>query len=116
MRRSGVVVALAVVLLLPQSAGAKTLLAGHVGPGFTITLRNAGGRKVTKLRHGVYAVTVVDDSSIHDFHLKGPGVNKVITSVAFVGTKTVIVTLKAGRYVYLCDPHPSLMHGSFSVY
>ena len=112
--RTCAIVAAALLLAAP-TAGAKTLLTGTVGPGFTITLKNTAGRRVAKLKPGIYAITVVDKSSIHDFHLKGPGVNKVITSVAFVGTKTVPVTLKAGKYVYLCDPHPSLMRGAFTV-
>jgi plastocyanin len=41
-------------------------------------------------------------------------VNKVITTVAFIGTKTIKVKLRPGRYSYVCDPHHLLMHGSFS--
>ena len=93
----------------------KTILNGSVGPSFTISLKDASGHKVTKLKPGVYAIKVVDKSSIHDFHLTGPGVNKVITSVDFTGTKTATVTLKAGKYSYVCDPHASSMKGSFTV-
>jgi plastocyanin len=32
-----------------------------------------------------------------------------------VGTKTWTVTLKAGKYTYVCDPHASFMKGSFTV-
>ena len=70
---------------------------------------------MTKLKAGVYTIKVVDKASIHDFHLTGPGVNKVITSVGFTGTKTVTVTLKKGKYTYVCDPHSSSMNGSFTV-
>jgi plastocyanin len=35
--------------------------------------------------------------------------------VEFTGTKTIVLTLKKGVYRYLCDPHASLMHGSFRV-
>ena len=54
--------------------------------------------------------------SIHNFHLRGPGgVNKQITAIGFVGTKTVVVKLVRGTYKYVCDPHFTSMHGSFRV-
>ena len=81
-----------------------TKLNGTVGPGFTITLKK-GTAKVKTLKAGKYTITVKDKSNIHNFRLKGPGVNKQITSVAFKGTKTVTVTLKKGTYTYQCDPH-----------
>ena len=56
-----------------------------------------------------------DRSNIHNFHLKGPGVNKVISGTPFQGTKTVTVTLKKGIYRYVCDPHATVMKGSFRV-
>ena len=39
---------------------------------FTITL-DKGGKKVTSLKAGSYAITVTDKAAIHDFHLLGPG-------------------------------------------
>jgi len=115
MRISLLSVVVAACLLFVPAAGAKTVLRGSVGPGFTITLKNAAGQKVTKLKAGVYVISVADKSSIHNFHLKGPGVNKVITSVAFTGTKATVVTLKKGTYTSVCDPHASIMHGTFKV-
>jgi plastocyanin len=94
---------------------AATPLAGTVGPGFTITLAKAG-KKVTSLKAGSYAITVSDKANIHDFHLLGPGVNKVITTVPFVGKKSVTVTLKKGTYTYQCDPHAARgMKATFKV-
>ena len=55
-----------------------------------------------------------DKSSIHNFHLSGPGVN-VKTSVAKTGTKTFAITLKKGKYTFVCDPHASSMNGSFTI-
>src|SRR5919201_6466978 len=104
--------AAAAFLLATPAADAKTLLKGTVGPGFTITLKTASGKRVTTLKPGVYAISVVDSSSIHNFRLKGPGVNVAITSVAFVGTKTVGVTLRKGTYTYQCDPHRSFMRAT----
>ncbi len=75
---------------------AATPLTGTVGPGFTITLAK-GGKKVTSLKAGSYSIKVTDKAAIHDFHLLGPGVNKVITTVPFEGTKTVTVTLDEGH-------------------
>jgi plastocyanin len=45
----------------------------------------------------------------------GPGVNKVVSTVPFTGTKTVTVTLKKGKYTYQCDPHSTAMRGTFTV-
>jgi plastocyanin len=99
------------------AAGASTMatkLNATTGPGFTITMKK-GTSMVKKLKPGKYTLTVRDKSSIHNFRLKGPGLNKQITTVPFVGTKTISVTLKKGKYTYDCDPHYSLMHHSFVV-
>jgi plastocyanin len=89
-------------------------LSASVGPDFTIALAK-DGKKVSKLKAGTYKVVVKDRSAIHDFHLKGPGVNKVLTAVGFTGTKTVTITLKKGSYTFVCDPHAHDMHGAFKV-
>jgi plastocyanin len=94
---------------------AATPLAGTVGPGFTITL-DKGGKKVSTLKAGSYTIKVSDKANVHDFHIFGPGVNKVITTVPFVGTKSVTVTLKKGTYTYQCDPHAAAgMKATFKV-
>jgi plastocyanin len=89
-------------------------LTATVGPGFTISLRTAAGRRVTRLRRGRYRITVRDRSASHNFHLRGPGVNKR-TAVGFRGTRTWTVTLRRGRYRFVCDPHAGRMRGSFRV-
>jgi plastocyanin len=99
--------------LAARSAAATTTLVGTDGPGFTITLKKAG-KKVVSLPAGKYTITIQDKSNIHNFHLTGPGVNKK-TTVAGVGTSTWKVTLKKGTYRYVCDPHASIMKGSFTV-
>ena len=114
--RLALVAAVAVTALgLTAVAQAASSLTGTVGPGFTITLTQ-GGKKVSKLKAGTYTIKIADKSNIHNFHLTGPGVNKVVTSVPFTGTKTVMVKLKKGKYIYQCDPHAaSGMKGSFKV-
>ena len=109
-------VALAAVtaaLLVPSAIAATPTLNGTVGPGFTITLTKSGA-KVTKLKAGTYVIKVADKSNIHNFRLKGPGVNKS-TTVSFKGTVTWKVTLKAGKYTVVCDPHATIMKQSFTV-
>lgn len=101
-------------LVVATSAHAKTKLIGTVGPGFTITLKSTAGKKVTTLKAGPYAIQVTDSSGSHNFHLRGPGVNKM-TSVAGTGKTTFLVTLKKGTYRYNCDPHSTTMKGSFTV-
>lgn len=106
--------ATATALATGRAGSALPKLQGTVGPDFSIHLKQ-NGRPLKTLRAGVYVIAVADRSPIHDFHLRGPGVNKVISGVAFVGTKTIKVRLKPGRYSYVCDPHHLLMHGSFTV-
>ncbi len=84
-------------------------LHGTIGPGFTISLKNAEGTKVTTLKHGKYTFIVGDKSSIHNFTLNGPGTkNRTITGTSFVGTKTVTLTLKKGTYRFYCTVHPTI--------
>jgi len=110
-----VALALAVVAQLATAAPAKNVLRGTVGPGFVITMKTAAGKPATTVKAGTYTLIVQDKSAIHNFHLTGPGVNKAITGVAFRGTKTAVVKLKPGRYIYLCDPHSFDLKGSFRV-
>jgi plastocyanin len=105
--------AIVAALAAPSALASTPTLNGVVGPGFTITLKKAGV-KVAKLKAGTYVFKISDKSNIHDFHLTGPGVNKK-TSVAAVTTATWKLTLKKGTYKYVCDPHASFMHGSFTV-
>jgi plastocyanin len=109
-KRTGAVVAamtIAAIAALPVIA-ATPKLTGTVGPGFTITM----AKKPTKA--GKYTLVVSDKSSIHNFHLKGPGAN-VKTSVAKTGTKSFAITLVKGKYTFLCDAHPTSMRGSFTI-
>ncbi len=104
----------AAATLAGLSWAASPGLRGTVGPGFTIQLKQ-GGKRVTKLRPGTYVLVVSGRSPIHDFHIRGPGLDKVVTRVSFVGTKTIKISLKRGTYSYVCDPHRKLMHGRFGV-
>jgi plastocyanin len=73
------------------------------------------GQDVKTLKPGRYLIVVKDPATIHNFRLKGPGLNKA-TSVSGTGTFRWTITLKKGRYTYQCDPHAaSGMKGSFVV-
>jgi plastocyanin len=107
--------ALVAAALLVAPAQAKTAgLAGEVGPGFSIEVKKAG-RDLKTIKAGTYSIKIEDKSSIHNFHLIGPGLNKK-TSVSFKGETTWRIKLKPGRYTYQCDPHAaSGMKGTFRV-
>jgi len=108
-------IALVAALAVASVASAATpTLVGTVGPGFTITLTK-GGKKVSKLTGGTYVFKISDKSSIHNFHLTGPGGLNKKTSVGGTGSSTWKLTLKKGTYKFVCDPHASLMKGSFTV-
>jgi len=110
-------VALAVVaasLAAGQSTSVSTLR-GTVGPGFTIKLTKAG-KVVRSLKAGTYKVTVSDRSAQHNFDLERQrGKEREITSVPFVGTKTVTLKLTRGAWKVYCDPHASVMVQRFAV-
>jgi plastocyanin len=101
-------------LVAASVAGAMTVpkLFGTVGPGFTISLKDAKGKTVRQVKAGKYTFVIHDKSAIHTFSLKGPGINKTLTSVSFVGSKSVTLTLKAGTYTFYCVVHPT-MRGTF---
>jgi len=106
----GLVVA---VMLAGGATAAAPTLTGTVGPGFTITLTK-GGKKFTRLNAGRYQLVVRDRSTMHNFVLEGPGVERDVTTVPFKGTKTVSVKLRAGKYKFYCPNHESIMFGHFT--
>jgi plastocyanin len=85
-----------------------------VGPGASIVVRDGAGNRVTQVEPGTYDVVVNDLAAEHNFHLTGPGFDR-FTSVEGTGQETWTVTLTAGEYRYLCDPHASVMRSSFTV-
>jgi len=95
------------------TASGNTLQAS-VGPGFEISLKDSNGQDVTSLAAGTYTITVDDQSSSHNFHLTGGGVDEM-TDVSGTGKDTWTVTLEAGSYHFQCDPHSSSMNGDFDV-
>jgi plastocyanin len=111
-------VAFAIVAALgggTAAPAATVTLYADVGPGYTITLKDAAGAAVTKLTPGTYAIVVNDQSPDHNFHLTGPGGVDLTTSVAGVGQETWTVDLVAGSYHFVCDPHADGMFGDFTV-
>ena len=94
---------------------ASGTLQGETGPGFTIEV-SQNGANAESVKAGTYTLDVEDQSDMHNFHLIGPGVDEEVTDVAFVGEKSVTVTLEPGTYTYQCDPHVANgMKGTFTV-
>ena len=90
----------------PALAGTSTLK-GFVGPGFSI------GTSSKTVTAGKVKVVVSDKAAIHNFHVRGVGVN-VKTGIGATGTKTFTITLKKGStYRFFCDVHPDELRGTF---
>src|SRR5215471_14388754 len=71
-RAAALFVALAVAALLGATDGnarqtANPMLFGNVGPGFTITLKDASGARVARLDPGTYDIQVTDQAEEHNF-------------------------------------------------
>jgi hypothetical protein len=88
-----------------QRAGTIT---GSVGPGMTISVSRH------KVHHGRYTFTVHDKSTMHNWHIVGPGVNRK-TPVSKKVTKTFTVQLMKGTYKIRCDVHPLTMKTHITV-
>jgi hypothetical protein len=90
-------------------------LVGTVGKNnaFTISLTDDAGTAISNLAAGTYKLTVHDDSSIHNFHITGSGVDDK-TEVGKTEVQTFTINVKPGTYSFVCDIHPS-MNGSFKV-
>ena len=116
---------LAPLALLALAAGTVTAhagtakdridLKGEVYPNarFKIEMKNGANDDLTRIKAGTYRIKVEDMATIHNFRLTGPGVNRA-TSIPRRAETFWTVTLKPGRYTFLCDPHAS-MRGSFGV-
>jgi len=111
-----VVLAIAFAVVAAAARADNPQLVADVGlnDSFTISLKDATGAAVTHLDPGTYTLLVHDHSSLHNFHLFGNDLN-VATDVDGVGDSTFTVTLTDGVYRFDCDPHSSVMKGSFTV-
>jgi plastocyanin len=116
--------ACAVVLLAALAAPAAAdppVLYGTVGPGSYVTISSqdfytgaAGWQPLAQpVDAGTYDLRVQDNSSGHNFHLVGSGINQS-TTVAETGTFDWSVNLTPGTYTFFCDPHVE-MRGTFTV-
>ena len=85
----------------PQKLTAKI---GEVGPP---TLTTPSGKRVKTLAAGRYALVVKDNSTHHNFHLRGPGVNRS-TGIAAKRTYTWTLTFRRGTYTYRDDAKPTV--------
>jgi plastocyanin len=91
------------------TGAASDRLSGSVGPGFDISMDKPA------VAAGSYTLDVDDQASSHNFHLTGPGGVDIKTDISGTGKKTFTVTLQKGTYRFVCDAHPSSMHGTLTV-
>jgi plastocyanin len=118
-----VTVPIAIVATLLAVAGATAApfkenfqLKGEVyASGFKIEMKNQANKKLTSVKAGTYRIKIEDKATIHNFRLKGPGVNKATSVPGKTDDLIWTVTLKKGTYTFLCDPHASMMRGTFKV-
>jgi len=89
---AGALLALAFVGVGAAGHAKSAGLVGEVGPGFSIEVKKAG-KDLKTIKHGTYTIKIEDKSTFHNFHLKGPGLNK-LTTVAFKGDRTWTITLR----------------------
>jgi hypothetical protein len=117
MHRVGIVVVAAWLAAVPSAdraaAAPHYIVHGTAGPGVAIALKDGLGHPYTGGLAGMFIITVTDRSSRDGFRLLGPGTRVVITGLAFVGKRTIGVTLGPGTYHYRSDAHPHSLNGTF---
>jgi hypothetical protein len=89
------------------SSGATPTLSASVDAKGSVALIGTDGKKVERLRRGLYRIVVHDRSRRDNFDLVGPqnGLRHATTKV-FVGTVTWRLRLSAGIYRYGSDRLP----------
>ena len=95
-----------------RSGLATGLLEAFVGPKSTIIVKQAGS-SAKRIDPGKYLIIVSDRSKTMNFHLKGPGLDK-LTNVKKTGVARWTVTLGAGTYTFTSDRGKKI-RGSFVV-
>ena len=121
MRTSFVLLAVLAGAAVPVSGAsarpaAAPVLTGSDGPAFTIALK-LHGKPVKTLKAGSYTFVIHDMATAHGFSLDGPhGFARDLAAVPFMGTKTIVLNLKAGAYKFYCPAHESMMFGRFAVH
>jgi hypothetical protein len=78
-----------------------------------ISLKKSSGARLKSVPQGRFKVTVSDTSKTQNFHLRGPGVNK-LTGVKGRSKVTWTLRFKQGKYTYRSDKSRKL-RGSFTV-
>ena len=110
-------VSLMVIAIATASTTAPPIVKGTDGPSFTISLKR-NGTAVKSLTAGRNTFVISDKSSFHGFTLeqvKGGTWEKNLAAVSFVGTKTMTVALKTGKWKFYCPAHEDDMFGFFTV-
>jgi hypothetical protein len=94
-------VAVGAAVLITAAAGlgknTVTTIRATVGPGSIISVTK-NGLPVKSLRSGAYRLVISDRSAEHNFVLRRGSAIRQLTSVRFIGTKTVNVALARGTW------------------
>lgn len=95
--------------------GLRVVIGTEADPeAFALSLEDASGKPVTSLPAGDHVFAVDDRSRKHNAHLTGEGVDER-TSVPEQEDVTWSVTLAAGEYELVCDPHAQGMRVDLAV-
>ena len=89
---------------VPLASSALPEIRGKVGPGSEISVTPQ------RVDRGTYRFVVNDKSSMHNWHITGPGGVDKKTSIRGTGVKTFELTLRRdSTYKVVCDMHPDTM-------
>jgi len=99
----------------PASTAREVTLLGTVGPGPSFfSLETLDEKLITRLKAGQYYFVIRDRSSLRNFHLYGPGIDRR-TPVRAVHVYGWHLRLRKGIYTYVSDPQRGKMRQRFRV-